>query len=75
VIGVGGGGNNAVNHMYKQGIKGVSFVVCNTDKQALKNSPVPTKVLLGDTGLGARQRAPGGQRSRRGEHRPHRGPV
>jgi cell division protein FtsZ len=53
VIGVGGGGNNAVNHMYKQGIKGVSFVVCNTDKQALKNSPVPTKVLLGDTGLGA----------------------
>lgn len=53
VIGVGGGGNNAVNHMYNQGIKGVSFVVCNTDRQALINSPVPTKVLLGDTGLGA----------------------
>lgn len=53
VIGVGGGGNNAVNHMYKQGIKGVSFVVCNTDRQALLNSPVPNKVLLGDTGLGA----------------------
>lgn len=53
VIGVGGGGNNAVNHMYNQGIKGVSFVVCNTDRQALLNSPVPNKVLLGDTGLGA----------------------
>lgn len=53
VIGVGGGGNNAVNHMYNQGIKGVSFVVCNTDRQALINSPVPNKVLLGDTGLGA----------------------
>ncbi len=53
VIGVGGGGNNAINHMYRQGIKGVSFVVCNTDRQALKNSPVPTKVLLGNTGLGA----------------------
>lgn len=53
VIGVGGGGNNAINHMYRQGIKGVSFVVCNTDRQALLNSPVPTKVLLGKTGLGA----------------------
>ncbi len=53
VIGVGGGGNNAINHMYRQGIKGVSFVVCNTDRQALENSPVPTKVLLGKTGLGA----------------------
>ncbi len=53
VIGVGGGGNNAVNHMYNQGIKGVSFVVCNTDRQALINSPVPNKVLLGNTGLGA----------------------
>ena len=42
VIGVGGGGNNAVSHMYEQGIKNVSFVICNTDRQALKNSPVPT---------------------------------
>lgn len=56
VIGVGGGGNNAINHMYLQGIKNVSFVVCNTDKQALDNSPVPTRVLIGPTvtkGLGA----------------------
>ncbi len=52
VIGVGGGGGNAVNHMYRQGITDVSFVVCNTDEQALKKSPVPMKVLLGD-GLGA----------------------
>lgn len=52
VIGVGGGGNNAINHMYKQGIKNVSFVVCNTDSQALKNSPVPTKLQLGE-GRGA----------------------
>jgi cell division protein FtsZ len=47
VIGVGGGGSNAVNHMYLQGIKGVEFVVCNTDDQALKVSPVPTKIQLG----------------------------
>ena len=47
VIGVGGGGNNAINHMYKQGVNGVSFVVCNTDKQALNHSAVPTRVLLG----------------------------
>lgn len=56
VIGVGGGGNNAINHMYAQGIKNVSFVVCNTDQQALNNSPVPTKVLIGPNvtkGLGA----------------------
>ncbi len=52
VIGVGGGGSNAVNHMYKQGIKDVDFVVCNTDRQALDASPVPTKVQLGK-GLGA----------------------
>ncbi|MCM1109850.1 MAG: cell division protein FtsZ [Clostridium sp.] len=52
VIGVGGGGNNAVNHMYRQGIENVSFVVLNTDRQALKNSPVPTKVQIGN-GLGA----------------------
>lgn len=56
VIGVGGGGSNAINHMFKQGIKGVDFVVCNTDSQALQNSPVPNKIQLGVTlteGLGA----------------------
>jgi cell division protein FtsZ len=47
VIGVGGGGSNAVNHMYRQGIKGVDFIVCNTDHQALEMSPVPTKIQLG----------------------------
>lgn len=52
VIGVGGGGGNAVNHMYNQGIRDVSFVVCNTDNQALKQSPVPLKIQLG-AGLGA----------------------
>ncbi len=56
VIGVGGGGSNAVNHMYSQGINGVDFVICNTDAQALQNSPIPTKIQLGVTlteGLGA----------------------
>ena len=56
VIGVGGGGSNAVNHMYNEGIKGVDFVVCNTDAQALDNSPVPNKIALGSgltEGLGA----------------------
>jgi cell division protein FtsZ len=47
VIGVGGGGSNAVNHMYRQGIKDVEFVVCNTDSQALNSSPVPTKLQIG----------------------------
>ena len=47
VIGVGGGGSNAVNHMYNLGIKGVDFIVCNTDKQALDISPVPLKIQLG----------------------------
>ena len=47
VIGVGGGGSNAVNHMFNQGIKGVKFMVCNTDGQALQNSPVPLKIQLG----------------------------
>jgi cell division protein FtsZ len=47
VIGVGGGGSNAVNHMYKQGIKDVEFVVCNTDNQALHGSPVPNKLQIG----------------------------
>jgi len=56
VIGVGGGGSNAVNHMFKQGIKGVDFVVCNTDKQALESSPVGNRIQLGAAltkGLGA----------------------
>ena len=56
VIGVGGGGSNAINHMFKQGIKGVDFIVCNTDSQALQNSPVPNKIQLGVSlteGLGA----------------------
>jgi len=56
VIGVGGGGSNAVNYMYQQGITGVDFVICNTDAQALNNSPVPNRVQLGQStteGLGA----------------------
>ena len=53
VIGVGGGGGNAVNHMYRQGIKGVDFIVCNTDMKALNSSPVPNKISLGELGLGA----------------------
>lgn len=56
VIGVGGGGGNAVNHMYKQGINDVTFVLCNTDNQALTKSPIPRKVQLGKSitqGLGA----------------------
>lgn len=56
VIGVGGGGSNAVNHMHAQGIKGVDFIICNTDRQALDISPVPVKLQLGiglTEGLGA----------------------
>ena len=56
VIGVGGGGSNAVNHMFRLGIKGVDFIICNTDKQALGKSPVPHKIQLGNSltkGLGA----------------------
>ncbi len=49
VLGVGGGGSNAVNHMYKQGIHGVDFAICNTDKQAMELSPVPVKIQLGPT--------------------------
>lgn len=56
VIGVGGGGGNAVNNMYKQGIHDVSFVVCNTDAQALMDSPVPERLQLGSEGLGAGNR-------------------
>ncbi|WP_422083751.1 cell division protein FtsZ [Ulvibacterium sp.] len=56
VIGVGGGGSNAINHMFQAGINGVDFVICNTDQQALQNSPVPNKIQLGVSlteGLGA----------------------
>ena len=53
VIGVGGGGCNAVNYMYRQKIQGCSFIVCNTDAQALQNSPVPVKIQMGSNGLGA----------------------
>ncbi len=53
VIGVGGGGGNAVNHMYRKGIHDVSFVLCNTDNQALNDSPVPVHLQLGKEGLGA----------------------
>jgi len=49
VIGVGGGGGNAVNYMYQQGIKDVDFVICNTDAQALENSPIPIKIQLGES--------------------------
>lgn len=66
VIGVGGGGSNAINHMFKQGIKGVDFVVCNTDAQALENSSVPNKIQLGinlTEGLGAGANPEVGQQS------------
>ena len=56
VIGVGGGGGNAVNHMYREGIHDVTFVLCNTDAQALNDSPVPVHLQLGDEGLGAGNR-------------------
>ncbi|MBF4494623.1 cell division protein FtsZ [Flavobacterium sp. MR2016-29] len=66
VIGVGGGGSNAINHMFKQGIKGVDFIVCNTDSQALQNSSVPNKIQLGvnlTEGLGAGANPDVGQQS------------
>ena len=56
VIGVGGGGNNALKHMYEKGIKGVDFVICNTDVHTLDNNPISNKIQLGVTtteGLGA----------------------
>jgi len=53
VVGVGGGGGNAVNHMYREGIHDVTFVLCNTDNQALNDSPVPVHLQLGKEGLGA----------------------
>ncbi len=54
VVGVGGGGSNAVNHMYKQGIRGVDFIICNTDAQALDSSPIPNKIQLGANLTGGR---------------------
>ena len=54
VFGVGGGGSNAVNHMFKQGIKGVDFYICNTDEQSLEMSPVPNKIQLGLSLTGGR---------------------
>ena len=53
VIGVGGGGGNAVKHMYKEGIIGVDFLICNTDRNALEASPIPAKLVMGESGLGA----------------------
>lgn len=53
VVGVGGGGCNAVKNMYEEHVANVTFAVCNTDSKALSNSPVPTKIMLGDSGLGA----------------------
>ncbi len=66
VVGVGGGGGNAVNYMYNLGMEGVDFIVCNTDKKALNNSPVPTKIQLGPSltqGLGAGANPEIGQRA------------
>ncbi len=53
VIGVGGGGCNAVRNMYNEGVEGVTYAVCNTDSQSLSRSPVPVKIMLGESGLGA----------------------
>ena len=53
VLGVGGGGSNAARHMYNMGIVGVDFIICNTDRQALESNPIPVKIQLGETGLGA----------------------
>ena len=66
VIGVGGGGGNAVNYMYKQGIKDVDFVICNTDAQALAKSNVPKKIQLGESlteGRGAGNKPEKGEQS------------
>ena len=63
VIGVGGGGGNAVNHMYREGIHDVTYVMCNTDKKALSDSPVPTHLQLGRDGLGAGNRPERGKQA------------
>ena len=56
MIGVGGGGGNAVNHMYREGIHDVTYVLCNTDRKALDDSPVPNHLQLGKDGLGSGNR-------------------
>ena len=53
VMGVGGGGSNAARHMYNMGIVGVDFMICNTDSQSLASNPIPVKIQLGNSGLGA----------------------
>ena len=53
VIGVGGGGTNAINHMYNKGIEGVDFIVCNTDQKSIDASPIQNKIKIGKDGLGA----------------------
>ena len=63
VVGVGGAGGNAVNHMWNLGIKGVDFMVCNTDQQALDKSPVERKIRLGSEGLGAGNDPENGRRA------------
>ena len=71
VLGIGGGGNNAVNHMYEKGIKDVNFVVCNTDHQALASSPVPVKVQIGESlteGRGAGSKPEIGQQGCTGKY-------
>ena len=73
VIGVGGGGGNAVNHMYKEGIHDVTFVVCNTDNQALEESPVLRKLQLGSEGLGRKHRRHQEYAERRMPHGIHHG--
>jgi len=66
VIGVGGGGSNAVNYMHKQGVEGVDFHICNTDIQALRNSSVPNRVQLGSDGLGAGSSPEAGEEAAKG---------
>ena len=63
VVGVGGAGGNAVNHMWNLGIRGVTFMVCNTDQQALDKSPVERKIRLGSEGLGAGNDPENGRRA------------
>ena len=69
VIGVGGGGGNAVNHMFDKGIEGVDFIVCNTDMKALNASPVPNKIPLGDLGLGAGNKPERARKAAMDKHR------
>ena len=66
VLGIGGGGTNAVNHMFERGIKDVNFIVCNTDHQSLATSPVPVKVQIGESlteGMGAGSQPEKGKRA------------